>query len=114
MRQAGLFIFAEVADLGIVLQWDKGTRVVLKADPKWKGRVRHLHYSLIRIALLLFCYELSVSTCHSSRHTVEQGSLTFFKHCTSFNKINIFLSPPPQFEVNNHLNQVEGWPGAYP
>lgn len=62
MRQAGLFIFAEVADLGIVLQWDKGTRVVLKADPKWKGRVRHLHYSLIRIALLLFCYELFVST----------------------------------------------------
>lgn len=42
VRQAGLFIFAEVADLGIVLQWDKGTRVVLKADPKWKGRVRHL------------------------------------------------------------------------
>lgn len=39
MRQAGLFVFAEVADLGIVLQWDKGTRVILKADPKWKGRV---------------------------------------------------------------------------
>lgn len=45
VRQAGLFIFAEVADLGIVLQWDKGTRVVLKADPKWKGRVRHLQYT---------------------------------------------------------------------
>lgn len=39
IREAGLFVFAEVYDLGIVLQWDKGTRVKVRADPKWKDRV---------------------------------------------------------------------------
>lgn len=39
VREAGLFIFVEVADLGLVLQWDHGTRVYLRLDPKWKGRV---------------------------------------------------------------------------
>lgn len=32
-------MFAEVADLGLVLQWDRGTRVSLRADPKWKNKV---------------------------------------------------------------------------
>lgn len=39
MREAGLFVFVEVADLGLVLQWDQGTRIYLRLDPKWKGRV---------------------------------------------------------------------------
>jgi hypothetical protein len=39
VREAGLFIFIEVADLGLVLQWDHGTRIYLRLDPKWKGRV---------------------------------------------------------------------------
>ena len=42
VRQAGVFVFIEVADLGLVLQWDHGTRVYLRLDPKWKGRVRGL------------------------------------------------------------------------
>ncbi|XP_075237780.1 hemolectin [Lycorma delicatula] len=42
VREAGLFIFAEVVELGIVLQWDKGTRVSVRADIKWKGRLEGL------------------------------------------------------------------------
>ncbi|KAK9502170.1 hypothetical protein O3M35_012753 [Rhynocoris fuscipes] len=41
-RSSGLFMFAEVADLGLVLQWDKGTRVTLRAEPKWKNKVKGL------------------------------------------------------------------------
>jgi hypothetical protein len=39
IREAGLFVFAEVFDLGLVLQWDRGTRVYVRADPRWKDRV---------------------------------------------------------------------------
>lgn len=35
-------MFAEVFDLGLVLQWDRGTRVYIRADPKWKDRVSEL------------------------------------------------------------------------
>jgi hypothetical protein len=42
VREAGLFVFAEVFDLGLVLQWDRGTRVYVRADPKWKDRVSDL------------------------------------------------------------------------
>lgn len=39
VRDAGLFLFVEVADLGLVLQWDHGTRAHIRLDPKWKGLV---------------------------------------------------------------------------
>ncbi|XP_069683352.1 hemocytin isoform X2 [Periplaneta americana] len=42
VREAGLFVFAEVADLGLVLQWDRGTRVYVRMDPKWKDRLKGL------------------------------------------------------------------------
>ncbi|XP_066594945.1 hemocytin-like [Prorops nasuta] len=42
VRSAGIFVFLDVPDLGLVLQWDKGTRVYIKLDPKWKGRVKGL------------------------------------------------------------------------
>ncbi|KAG8236359.1 hypothetical protein J437_LFUL016579, partial [Ladona fulva] len=42
VRQAGLFVFAEVSDIGIVLQWDKGTRIYVKANPSWKNKIRGL------------------------------------------------------------------------
>ncbi|XP_044578140.1 hemocytin isoform X1 [Cotesia glomerata] len=42
IRHAGLFVFVDVPDLGLVLQWDKGTRVYVKLDPKWKGRTKGL------------------------------------------------------------------------
>ncbi|XP_049862899.1 hemocytin [Schistocerca gregaria] len=42
VREAGLFVFSEVPDLDIVLQWDRGTRVYVKLGPRWKGLVKGL------------------------------------------------------------------------
>jgi hypothetical protein len=42
IREAGLFVFAEVFDLGLVLQWDRGTRVYVRADPRWKDKLKGL------------------------------------------------------------------------
>ncbi|KAK0088266.1 hypothetical protein PV326_004912 [Microctonus aethiopoides] len=42
IRIVGLFVFLDVPDLGIVVQWDKGTRVYIKLDPKWKGHTKGL------------------------------------------------------------------------
>ncbi|CAB3386136.1 Hypothetical predicted protein [Cloeon dipterum] len=41
-REAGLFVVAEVFDLGLVVHWDKATRIYVHLDPKWKNRVRGL------------------------------------------------------------------------
>jgi len=35
-------VFAEVFDLGLVLQWDRGTRIYVRADPRWKDKVSGL------------------------------------------------------------------------
>lgn len=35
-------VVVEVEDLGLVVHWDRGTRVYVKLDPKWKGRVKGL------------------------------------------------------------------------
>lgn len=32
-------MFAEVPDMGLVLQWDHGTRAYLRLDPQWQGKV---------------------------------------------------------------------------
>lgn len=42
VREIGLFIVAEVFDLGITLRWDRNTRIYLKADSRWKNRVSAL------------------------------------------------------------------------
>ncbi|XP_043682227.1 hemocytin isoform X2 [Vespula pensylvanica] len=42
IRTIGLFVFLDVPDLGLVLQWDKGTRVYIRLDPKWKGHTKGL------------------------------------------------------------------------
>ncbi|KAK3857259.1 hypothetical protein Pcinc_036476, partial [Petrolisthes cinctipes] len=42
IREAGVFVFAEVADMGLVLQWDMGTRTYLRLSPSWQGKVRGL------------------------------------------------------------------------
>lgn len=39
LREKGLYVIAEAPELGLVVHWDKGTRVYVKVDPKWKGRV---------------------------------------------------------------------------
>ncbi|XP_063233046.1 hemocytin isoform X2 [Bacillus rossius redtenbacheri] len=42
VREAGLFVFAEVYDLGLVVQWDRATRVYIKVDPRWLDKVNGL------------------------------------------------------------------------
>nr|XP_045582104.1 hemocytin-like isoform X3 [Procambarus clarkii] len=42
IREAGVFVFAEVPDMGLVLQWDRGTRAYLRLDPVWRGKVHGL------------------------------------------------------------------------
>lgn len=42
LRKAGIYAIIEVHDLGIVLEWDLGTRLYIKANIKWKNRVRIL------------------------------------------------------------------------
>lgn len=42
MRLTDLFVFVDVPDLGLVLQWDKGTRVYIRLNPEWKGRTMGL------------------------------------------------------------------------
>ncbi|XP_044006095.1 hemocytin [Aphidius gifuensis] len=42
VRYAGEFLFLDVPDLGLVVQWDKGTRVYIKLDPKWKSKTKGL------------------------------------------------------------------------
>lgn len=42
VRERGLFVIIDAPDLGIVIHWDKGTRVYVKVDPRWKDRVRNI------------------------------------------------------------------------
>lgn len=42
IREKDLFIIIEAPDMGIVIHWDKGTRVYVKLDPRWKNKVRGL------------------------------------------------------------------------
>lgn len=42
VRQKGLFVIVETPDLGIGVHWDKGTRVYVKLDPRWKSVVKGL------------------------------------------------------------------------
>lgn len=40
--RSGNFMFVEVISLGVLLKWDRGTRVYLKLDNRWKGKVQGL------------------------------------------------------------------------
>ncbi|XP_050428341.1 hemocytin-like [Adelges cooleyi] len=42
VKEVGIFIVADVPDIGLVIHWDKGTRVHLQLDPKWKSHVNGL------------------------------------------------------------------------
>ncbi|XP_014469310.1 PREDICTED: hemocytin isoform X2 [Dinoponera quadriceps] len=37
IRTTEIFVFVDVPDLRLVLQWDKGTRVYVRLNPEWKG-----------------------------------------------------------------------------
>lgn len=47
VREKGLYVIVEAADLGFVVHWDKGTRVYVKVDPRWKNRVSDISFFLL-------------------------------------------------------------------
>lgn len=38
----GLYVFIDIEDLGLVLQWDKGNKLYVRLQRKWKGLVTGL------------------------------------------------------------------------
>lgn len=42
VRKQGQLIIAESLDLGFSIHWDRTTRVHVKVDPRWKGKIKGL------------------------------------------------------------------------
>lgn len=42
VRSTDLFVIVEASNLGLIVQWDKGTRVYIKLQPRWKNQVQGL------------------------------------------------------------------------
>lgn len=42
LREKGRFVIVEAPELGLVIHWDRGTRVYVRLNPKWKAKVRTL------------------------------------------------------------------------
>ena len=42
INRAGVFVVVETPGLGMQVKWDRGTRVYVKLDNRWKGRVQGL------------------------------------------------------------------------
>ncbi|XP_037075331.1 hemocytin-like [Pollicipes pollicipes] len=42
IRKAGTFAFVEAPALGVVVQWDYGTRIYIRLSPQWKNKVKGL------------------------------------------------------------------------
>lgn len=42
VRNSDLYVIIEATTLGLIVQWDRGTRVYIKLQPKWKNRVQGL------------------------------------------------------------------------
>lgn len=42
VHRAGIFIIVEAPGMGFQIKWDRGTRVYVRLDNKWKGRVQGL------------------------------------------------------------------------
>lgn len=40
VKEVGYMVIVDVPDLGLQMYWDKGTRVNLQVDQKWKNHVR--------------------------------------------------------------------------
>jgi von Willebrand factor len=40
--RSGVFLVVELPHIGVHLKWDRGTRVYLKLDNRWKGKVQGL------------------------------------------------------------------------
>ena len=42
LRDSGSYVFVEVFDLGLVIQWDKGNRLYIRIQPRWVAHVSGL------------------------------------------------------------------------
>lgn len=42
IHRAGVFVVVEIAELGIMVKWDRGTRIYVKLSNKWKNNVQGL------------------------------------------------------------------------
>lgn len=42
VNRVGVYLLVEVPFLGLQLKWDRGTRLYLKLNNKWKGKVKGL------------------------------------------------------------------------
>lgn len=42
VREVGMYVFVELSQIGVTIQWDKGTRVSVIISPKWKHKVKGL------------------------------------------------------------------------
>ncbi|CAG0879041.1 unnamed protein product [Darwinula stevensoni] len=42
VRDVGLLVLVEVRGIGLMVEWDRGTRVALHLDPQWKNKVKGL------------------------------------------------------------------------
>lgn len=42
IHRSGIFLIVEIPHIGVLLKWDRGTRVYLKLDSRWKGKVQGL------------------------------------------------------------------------
>lgn len=40
--RSGVFLIVEIPHIGVMLKWDRGTRVYLKLENHWKGKVQGL------------------------------------------------------------------------
>lgn len=42
IHRAGIFIVVEILELGVLVKWDRGTRIYVKLSNKWRGHVQGL------------------------------------------------------------------------
>lgn len=40
--RSGVFLVVEILHIGVLLKWDRGTRVYLRLENRWKGKVQGL------------------------------------------------------------------------
>lgn len=50
VREIGLYAIVEAPYLGLAVRWDKGTRVYVRLNPKWKNKVNmNIFWNLFRL-----------------------------------------------------------------
>ena len=76
LRHLGLSMAVEVADLGLVVTWDRGNRVTVRLRPQWANRVRG-GWSLARCK---DCAETTILTRRMTRRRPPGHSVLMLPH----------------------------------